>query len=90
MEIQKVAENKLEGFSFYHSAIVTSFHTYPYQREIYEYHYLYSDRRTWLVAIGLCGASPRFYSFKSRDFVAGQAVIESNKFIVLCFHGMRD
>ena len=72
MEIQKVAENKLEGFSFYHSAIVTSFHTYPYQREIYEYHYLYSDRRTWLVAIGLCGASPRFHSFKSRDFVAGK------------------
>jgi len=45
MEMQKVAENELGGFTPFHSAIVTSFHTYPYQSEIYEYHYLYSNRR---------------------------------------------
>ena len=67
-----MAENELGGFTPFitlQSAIVTSFHTYPYQSESYEYHYLYSNRRNLLVAMGLWGASPRLHSYKPRDFV---------------------
>ncbi|MGA8483051.1 MAG: hypothetical protein WB706_01520, partial [Nitrososphaeraceae archaeon] len=59
-------------YCFCHFAIVTSFHTYPYQSEIYEYHYLYSNRRNRLVAMGLWGASPRLHSYKPRDFIEGK------------------
>ena len=59
MEVQKSGwRMSEEDYSFHQATIVTLFHTYLYQSEIYECQYFYSNGRNWLVEIGLWGAIP--------------------------------